>query len=127
MTADQVVAEARSRCNQENLIAQLKGQVRALHAPVDTLVANWAYMVMASLAWSIKAWCALLLPVSPRWADEHDAQRRRLLAMEFRTFLQAFIEVPCQVVRGARQVRWRVLAWNPWLGAFFRLADALRL
>jgi hypothetical protein len=127
MTADQVVAEARSRCNQENLIAQLKGQVRALHAPVNTLVANWAYMVMASLAWSIKAWCALLLPVSPRWADEHDAQRRRLLAMEFRTFLQAFIEVPCQVVRGARQVRWRVLAWNPWLGAFFRLADALRL
>ncbi len=65
MTAHQVVAEARSRCNQENLIAQLKGQVRALHAPVNTLVANWAYMVMAALAWSIKAWCALLLPVQP--------------------------------------------------------------
>ncbi len=42
MTADQVVAEARSRCNQENLIAQLKGGVRALHAPVNTLNANWA-------------------------------------------------------------------------------------
>ncbi len=65
MTAHQVVAQARSRCNQENLIAQLKGQVRALHAPVNTLVANWAYMVMAALAWSIKAWCALSLPVSP--------------------------------------------------------------
>jgi hypothetical protein len=62
---DQVVAEARGRCNQENLIAQLKGQVRALHAPVNALVANWAYMVMAALAWSIKAWCALLLPISP--------------------------------------------------------------
>jgi len=68
LTAHQVVAEARSRCNQENLIAQLKGQVRALHAPVNTLVANWAYMVMAALAWSIKAWCALLLPVHQRWA-----------------------------------------------------------
>ncbi len=47
MTADEVVAEARQRCNQENLIAQLKGGVRALHAPVNTLVANWAYMTMA--------------------------------------------------------------------------------
>lgn len=125
MTEDQVVAEARERCDQENLIAQLKGQVRALHAPVNTLVANWAYMVMASLAWSIKAWCALLLPVSPRWAAKHDGQRRQLLKMEFRSFLAVFIELPCQVVKGARQVRWRFLAWGPWLGAFFRLLDAL--
>jgi hypothetical protein len=125
MTPDQVVAEARDRCDQENLNAQLKGGVRALHAPVNTLNANWAYMVMAALAWSLKAWCALLLPVSPRWGAQHNEQRRRLLTMEFRTFLQAFIEIPCQVVKGARQVRWRVLAWNPWLGTFFRLLDAL--
>jgi len=125
MTADQVVAEARSRCNQENLIAQLKGGVRALHAPVNTLNANWAYMTMASLAWSLKAWCALLLPISPRWAVQHNEQRRRLLTMDFRTFLQAFIEIPCQVVKGARQVRWRLQAWNEWLGAFFRLLEVL--
>jgi hypothetical protein len=125
MSDDQVVAEARGRCNQENLIAQLKGQVRALHAPVNTLVANWAYMAMAALAWSIKAWCALLLPVSPRWAAQHGEQRRQLLRMDFRSFLAAFIEIPCQVVKGARQVCWRVLAWGPWLGAFFRLLDAL--
>ena len=125
LTAHQVVAEARSRCNQENLIAQLKGQVRALHAPVNTLNANWAYMTMASLAWSLKAWCALLLPISARWAAEHNEQRRRLLTMDFATFLQAFIEIPCQIVKGARQVRWRVQSWNPWLGAFFRLLDVL--
>ncbi len=125
LTADEVVAEARQRCNQENLIAQLKGGVRALHAPVNTLNANWAYMTMASLAWSIKAWYALLLPVSPRWAALHGEQRRRLLTMEFRTFRQAFIDIPCQIVRTARSVRWRVQAWNPWLGSFFRLLDAL--
>jgi hypothetical protein len=125
MSNDQVVGHARLRCNQENLIAQLKGQVRALHAPVNTLVANWAYMAMAALAWSIKAWCALLLPISPRWAAQHHEQRRRLLTMDFRTFLAAFIEIPCQVIKGARQVRWRVLAWSPWLGALFRLVDAL--
>lgn len=111
-TSDGVVMEARQRCDQENLISQLKGQVRALHAPVNTLMANWAYMVMAGLAWSLKAWCALLLPISPRWAKTHDEQRRRLLNMEFRTFRRAFIDIPCQIVLGARKVRWRVLAWN---------------
>jgi hypothetical protein len=125
MSNDQVVGHARQRCNQENLIAQLKGHVRALHAPVNNLVANWAYMAMASLAWSIKAWCALLLPISPRWVAQHLEQRRRLLTMDFRTFLAAFIEIPCQVIKGARQVRWRVLTWSPWLGALFRLLDAL--
>ncbi len=124
-SADEVVLVARSRCDQENLISQLKGQVRALHAPVNTLAANWAYMVMAALAWSLKAWCALLLPVSPRWRTTHQHQRRQLLTMEFRTFRRAFIDIPCQIVTGGRQVRWRVLAWNPWLGVFFRLLDAL--
>ncbi len=69
MTADEVINEARQRCNQENLISQLKSGVRALHAPVNSLCANWAYMTMAALAWSLKAWCALLLPVTPRWAE----------------------------------------------------------
>ncbi|WP_298405408.1 hypothetical protein [Ferrimicrobium sp.] len=125
MTPHEVVAEAHQRCDQENLHAQLKGEVRALHAPVNTLNANWAYLVMASLAWTLKAWCALLVPISPRWADKHNGERRLMLRMEFRTFRQAFIEIPCQIVKGARQVRWRILAWNPWLGLFFRLDAAL--
>ncbi|MHB8290215.1 MAG: IS1380 family transposase, partial [Acidimicrobiales bacterium] len=114
------------RCDQENLHAQLKGEVRALHAPVNTLNANWAYLVMASLAWTLKAWCALLVPISKRWEDKHHAERDLMLKMEFRTFRQAFIEIPCQIVKGARIVRWRILAWNPWLRVFFRLDAALR-
>jgi len=125
LTADEVIGEARQRCNQENLIGQLKGGVRALHAPVNTLNANWAYMTMASIAWTLKAWCALLLPVSPRWASLHDEQRRRMLTMEFRTFRHAFIDIPCQIVKGARSVRWRIQSWNPWMGPFFRLLDGL--
>ena len=125
MTADEVINQARQRCNQENLISQLKSGVRALHAPVNTLYANWAYMTMAALAWSLKAWCALLLPVNPRRAERHNEQRRRLLTMDFRTFLTAFINIPCQIVTGGRRVRWRILAYNQWLGAFFRLLDAL--
>jgi hypothetical protein len=125
MTADEVVDQARQRCNQENLISQLKGGVRALHAPVNTLVANWAYMTMAALAWNLKAWCALLLPISPRWAERHREQRRRLLTMEYRTFLQAFIQIPAQIVTTGRRVRWRIIAYNPWLATFLRLLDAL--
>jgi len=125
MTADEIINEARQRCNQENLISQLKSDVRALHAPVNTLNANWAYMTMAALAWSLKAWSALLLPVRPRWAERHTEQRRRLLTMEFRTYRQAFIEIPAQIITTGRQVRWRILAYNPWLGAFFRLVDTL--
>jgi hypothetical protein len=124
LTADEVIAEARHRCDQENLIAQLK-DLRALHAPVNTLDSNRGYMTMASLAWTLKAWCALLLPVSPRWRDHHLRQRQQLLKMEFRTFLEAFVAIPCQIVLGGRQIRWRILAWNPWLGAFFRLVDSL--
>jgi Transposase DDE domain group 1 len=125
LTADEVINQARKRCNQENLISQLKSGVRALHAPVNTLCANWAYMTMAALAWSLKAWCALLLAVTPRWAEQHNEQRRRLLTMDFRTFLAAFINIPCQILTTGRRVRWRVLAHNPWLAAFFRLLDAL--
>jgi hypothetical protein len=124
-SADEIIMEARYHCDQENLISQLKGQVRALHAPVDTLVANWAHIAMAALAWSLKAWCALVLPVSGRWRALRQEQRRRLLVMELRTFRRAFIDIPCQIVTGGRRVRWRILAWNPWLGVFFRLLDAL--
>jgi Transposase DDE domain group 1 len=125
MTADEIINEARQRCDQENLISQLKSDVRALHAPVNTLCANWAYMTMAALAWSLKAWSALFLPITPRWAERHNEQRRRLLTMEFRTFRHAFIEIPAQIITTGRRVRWRILAYNPWLDAFFRLTDTL--
>jgi hypothetical protein len=125
MTADEIIDQARQRCNQESLISQLKSGVRALHAPVNTLHANWAYMTIAALAWNLKAWCALLLPITPRWAAHHNEQRRRLLTMEFRTFLTAFINIPCQIITTGRQVRWRILTYNPWLEAFFRLTDTL--
>jgi hypothetical protein len=124
LSADGVIAEARGRCDQENLIAQLKA-IRALHAPVNNLDANRAYMTMAALAWTLKAWTAMFLPVTPRWADTHNMQRRRLIAMEFRTFTAAVINIPAQIVRTGRQTRWRILTYNPWLGCLFRLADSL--
>jgi DDE family transposase len=125
MTADQVILTANGRCDQENLIAQLKGGVHALRAPVGDLLSNWAYMVMAGLAWSLKAWAALLVPESPRHAAKHHAEKRALLRMEFRTFCAAVIEMPCQVIRGGRRLVYRLLSWNPWQGVFLRLVERL--
>ena len=125
VSAEEVVRENNRRCNQENLIAQLKGGVRALHAPVNTLTANWAYMVMASLAWTLKAWMALWPPIVPRWRHKHRAERDRWLRMEFRTFCDAVIRLPTQVVTTGRRLVLRILAWRPELPVFFRLLDAL--
>ncbi len=122
----EVVNEAMQRCNQENLNAQLKGGVRALHAPLNTLNANWAYMVTTALAWSIKAWLALMLPVHGRWRDKHTHERETLLKMEFRTFVQAIMAVPAQIIMTGRRTVFRLLAWSPWQPVFFRLVDALR-
>jgi hypothetical protein len=124
--ADALVLEANGRCDQENVIAQLKGGVRALAAPVNDLVSNWAYMVMASLAWTLKAWAALLLPEEPGQAEGRRAERRAWLRMEFATFRSAVIELPCQVVRGGGRLIYRLLSWNPWQGALLRLVERLR-
>lgn len=113
------------RCDQENLLAQL-GACRALHAPVNDLLSNGAYMLMTSLAWNLKAWLALWLPARPgRWHEQHAAQKQSLLACEFRTFVNRLMRVPCQVLTTGRQLVLRLLGWNDWQPVFFRLADAL--
>ena len=108
-----------------NLIAQLKGGVKALAMPVGDLVSNWAYMVMASLAWSLKAWSALVLPEAGRWAEKYRAEKRSLLRMEFSTYCVAMIQVPCQIVRTAGRTVYRLLSWNPWQCVLLRLVERL--
>jgi hypothetical protein len=126
-SAAEIVFLANDRCHQENLHAQLKNGVCALQAPVDNLVSNWAYMVMTALAWNLKAWLALQLPEPPgRWAQRHRTEKQDLLAMEFKTFVNAFLRVPCQLVRTGRTLVYRLLSWNPWQHVFFRVLDVLR-
>lgn len=124
-SASEVVFKANDRCDQENLIAQLKTGVHAMNSPVDNLTSNWAYMVMASLAWSLKAWSALLLPMHPRWSARHRAERHTWLRMEFATFQAAVIQMPCQIIQSARRLVFRLLSWNPWQSAFLRLVERL--
>jgi hypothetical protein len=117
-SAADVVYFANDRCNQENLIEQLKDGVKALRLPVNTPEANWAYLVSGALAWSIKAWVALWQP-----RREH---REALLGMEFKQFLQEWLSLACQVVRGGRRMIYRVLQDNEWVPVLWRTADRLR-
>ena len=125
LSASKIVFSANDRCNQENLNAQLKGGVFALRMPVDSLESNWAYMVIASLAWTLKSWTALLLPETGRWKAKYKSEKRNLLRMEFRTFLNSFMRVPCQIARQSRKIIYRLLSWTPWQSVLFRLMDAL--
>jgi hypothetical protein len=118
LTPAEVVFFANDRCNQENLIEQLKNGIRALRMPVHDLVSNWAYMVIASLAWGLKAWLALVQPKTEN--------RQALLRMEFRTFLQGIVLIPCQLVHSGRRLIYRLLSWNSWVPVLLETIGHLR-
>ena len=67
------------------------------------------------------------LPEKGRWASRRKVEKRRVLRMEFKTFLNAFMRVPCQIVQTGRRIMYRLLAWNPWQSVFLRAIDALRV
>ena len=110
LTPAEVVACANDRCDQENVIEQLKNGVNALRVPLYDLVSNWAYMVIAALAWNIKSWFAMML--------HHKAGRREYIGMEFRRFITNVILVPAMVIRRARSITIRILGYHPNLGRF---------
>ena len=46
--------------------------------------------------------------------------------MEFKTFVNAFVRLPCQILRTSRRLVYRLLSWNPWQTVLFRMLDELR-
>jgi hypothetical protein len=115
---EQVVGLANQRCDQENVIEQLKNGVNAMRMPVDDLLSNCSYMVMSALAWNLKAWYGLLMPNRHRGLQ--------IVKMEFRRFLHAIILLPAQIIRTGRRIVYRLLSWNEWMGDFFRTSERLR-
>ena len=116
--AKKIVGLANGRCDQENVIEQLKNGVNAMRMPVHDLLSNGAYMVMATLAWNLKAWYGLLMPNAERG--------REIMTMEFRRFLNAIMLIPCQIVRTGRRVIYRILGYNNWLTDFFATWERLQ-
>jgi len=111
LTAAEVVSCANERCDQENVIEQLKNGVHAMRLPVYDLVSNWAYMVMATLAWNIKSWFAMMMHLK--------RDRDSYIRMEFRRFINSIILLPCRVVRQSRSIVIRIIGYQPTLDRLF--------
>jgi hypothetical protein len=111
LTAPQVVACANERCDDENNIEQLKNGVNALRVPLYDLVSNWAYMVIAALAWNIKSWFAMMM--------HHKTDRRAYIRMEYRRFLREIVQTPARVIRHARTTTIRLVGYTRSTAAFF--------
>jgi len=110
LTPAQVVACANDRCDQENVIEQLKNGVNALRVPLYDLVSNWAHMVIAALAWNIKSWFAMML--------HRKADRRDWISMEFRRFTTQVVLIPAMIIRRARAITIRIIGYHPALDRF---------
>jgi hypothetical protein len=103
-TPAQIVELANDRCDQENIIGQLKSGINALHAPAGDLHSNWAYMLIAALAWNIKSWHAMMMH------RKHD--RAAFIRMEFKRFLDTVIRIPAMIIVRARAIVVRLVAYT---------------
>jgi hypothetical protein len=110
-TPARIVELANERCDQENIHGQLKSGLNALHAPVDDLHSNWAYMLIAALAWNIKSWHAMMMH---RKEDRH-----AFIRIEFKRFLDTVIRIPATVIVRGRAILVRLIAYTVNLDRFF--------
>ncbi|MDO5582363.1 MAG: transposase [Planctomycetia bacterium] len=120
---EEIVFESNDRCNQENLIGQLKSGLHALRMPLDNLYSNWAYMIMATFARNLKAWLAMSYKADGR-NRRLAAMKEKLLRMEFPTFLQAMIMIPAQIIKSGRRVVIRLLNINKWTELFLNFTNS---
>lgn len=118
MTARELICENNQRCDQENVIEQFKNGVHGARLPVREFDGNWAYMAIAALAWSLKAWSGLLLSKLLGAA--------RLVRMEFRKFLREVMLQPAQILKSGRRVVFRLLAVGPWTRLLLEGSKALQ-
>ncbi len=116
-TPAQIVELANQRCDQENIIGQLKSGINALRVPLYDLVSNGAYMLIAALAWNIKAWFALMM--------HHKRDRHDYIRMEFRRFFHTVVLVPAMVIRRARSITVRLAGYTPALDRLFSAASTI--
>ena len=118
MTPQEVVYFSNKRCDHENDIEQLKNGVNAMRMPVDDLVSNWAYMVIAALAWNMKAWYGLLTP--------NKLLGHQIIRMEFKRFVNTFIRIPCVIINTGRRIVYRFVGYNNYMKDFFRTFEAIK-
>ncbi|MGD9971494.1 MAG: transposase [Desulfatirhabdiaceae bacterium] len=114
----EIVEFYRDRADHENDIEQLKNGVRAIQAPSDNLISNWAYMVIASMAWNLKTWYGLLIPYRPLG--------KAIVRMEFKRFVNTFINIPCLIVKTSRKIGYRIIGYNKRIKSILKFSEMLQ-
>jgi len=120
----ELISAANHRCNQENTISQLKA-CGALTAPLDNLASNGAYMLFASLAWTLKLWSGMMIRVKGNESQKRVRRetRLRIIKMEFWTYMNSLILIPAQVIRTSRQRVFRLLTYRPGVDLLWTVHD----
>jgi hypothetical protein len=118
MMAGRNIVFYRDRSDHENDIEQLKNGVNALTPSSDTLLSNWALMVIASLAWDLKAWFGLLLSYRPLGLS--------IVRMEFKRFLNTLIRIPGLIIKTGRRICYRLVGFNDKLKHIIDFSDKLK-
>jgi hypothetical protein len=107
-SAGRVVEFAYGRCDQENVIEQLRNGIAAMRMPTGELVANSAFMLAAELAWNLRAWVSLL------------GLGEETLRWEWKRFRQGFVYVAAEVVKHARSAWVRLSGSHRYAGEIAR-------
>lgn len=114
ISMEDALALSHTRCNHENDIEQMRNGVKAFKMPTNDLISNWAYMVIASLAWTLKSWMGLLMP--------YKVLGNQIIQMEFPKFLAEFINIPVRIVRTGRKIYFKICSFMKHAPAFFSFA-----
>ncbi len=124
----EVIRGGNRRCNQENTISQGKA-CGALSAPLESLESNGAYMLFASMAWTLKLWSGMLIRVkgNPDQRRVRREARNRIVRMEFWTYLNSLMLIPAQVIRKSRQRVFRLLTYRPSVDLLMTMHDHIGL
>jgi len=114
----EIIEFYRDRADHENDIEQLKNGVRALQAPSNNLISNWAYMVIASIAWTLKAWYGLLIPYRP--------VGKAIVRMEFKRFVNTFINIPCLIIKTGHKICYRIIGYSKRITSILTFSKMLK-
>lgn len=109
----------RKRFNHENKIEQLANGVHAFKMPAKEFDANWAYMVIAAMAWNMKCWLGLLMK------EINTELSKKLIAVEFKRFQNWIINIPCQIIKAGRYVVYKIMSYSLFLKELIELTENL--
>lgn len=74
-------------------------------------------MVIATLAWNLKSWLAMIAHLFK--------DRRRYVAMEYRGVVHEMNVVACHVIRRSRRTTLRFIGWHPSIDRLFSIWGAI--